>query len=225
MFELQNVSKVYKAAVDKVGLQDVSLTIRQGEFLAVMGPSGCGKSTLLNILGLLDTPTSGRYLLDGADVSNFSEKQLTALRRNKIGFVFQNFHLIDDLNVRENIETALIYRSLSAAERKTRVDQVMDRLGINDLARDLPQQMSGGQQQRVAIARALVSKPELVLADEPTGNLDTKTGVMVMDLLIDLVKQGITVVMATHALVHANRADRTIELLDGRISGEFAKPQ
>jgi putative ABC transport system ATP-binding protein len=224
MFQLQNVSKVYKAAVDKVGLQDVSLTIRQGEFLAVMGPSGCGKSTLLNILGLLDTPTSGRYLLDGADVSNFTEKQLTALRRDKIGFVFQNFHLIEDLNVRENIETALIYRNMSAGDRKTRVDDVMTRLGINDLARDLPQQMSGGQQQRVAIARALVSKPELVLADEPTGNLDTKTGAMVMDLLIDLVKQGITVVMATHALVHANRADRTIELLDGRISGEFAKP-
>jgi putative ABC transport system ATP-binding protein len=224
MFALNNVSKIYKATVDKVGLQDVSLTIRPGEFLAVMGPSGCGKSTLLNVLGLLDTPTRGSYLLDGADVSNFSEKQLTALRRDKIGFVFQNFHLIEDLNVCENIETALIYRSMSAAERKVRVDEVMTRLGINDLARDLPQQMSGGQQQRVAIARALVSRPELVLADEPTGNLDTKTGAMVMDLLIDLVKQGITVVMATHALVHANRADRTIELLDGRISGEFAKP-
>ncbi|MGE3476708.1 MAG: ABC transporter ATP-binding protein [Rhodospirillaceae bacterium] len=224
MFALNNVSKVYKAAVDKVGLQGVSLAVKPGEFLAVMGPSGCGKSTLLNVLGLLDTPTGGSYMFHGADAAAMSEKQLTALRRDKIGFVFQNFHLIEDLNVRENIETALIYRSMSGAERKSRVDEVMDRLGITDLARDLPQQMSGGQQQRVAIARALVSRPELVLADEPTGNLDTKTGAMVMDLLIDLVKQGITVVMATHALMHANRADRTIELLDGAISGEFAKP-
>ena len=224
MFQLTNVSKVYQAAVDKVGLQDVSLVIPKGEFLAIMGPSGCGKSTLLNILGLLDTPTRGRYLFHGDDVTGFSEKQLTALRRDKIGFVFQNFHLIEDLNVRENIETALIYRSMPAAERGRRVDEVMERLGIKDLSRDLPQQMSGGQQQRVAIARALVSQPELVLADEPTGNLDTKTGAMVMDLLVDLVKQGITVVMATHALVHANRADRTIELLDGRIAGEFARP-
>ena len=225
MFELQNVSKIYKAAVDKVGLQDVSLSIKRGEFLAVMGPSGCGKSTLLNILGLLDSPTKGAYRFDGQDVTKFSEKQLTALRRDRIGFVFQNFHLIEDLNVRENIETALIYRDLSGAERKTRVDEVVERLGIHDLLRDLPQQMSGGQQQRVAIARALVARPDLVLADEPTGNLDTKTGGMVMDLLIDLVKAGITVVMATHALVHANRADRCIELLDGRITGEFPKPQ
>ncbi len=223
MFELSGVGKIYQAAVDKTGLQDVSLVIPKGEFLAIMGPSGCGKSTLLNILGLLDTPTRGCYLFHGADVTGLSEKQLTALRRDKIGFVFQNFHLIEDLNVRENIETALIYRSMPAAERGRRVDEVMERLGIKDLARDLPQQMSGGQQQRVAIARALVSQPELVLADEPTGNLDTKTGAMVMDLLIDLVKQGITVVMATHALVHANRADRTIELLDGRITGEFGK--
>src|SRR3954463_7966189 len=224
MFELQGVSKVYKAAVDKVGLQDVSLAVKPGEFVAVMGPSGCGKSTLLNILGLLDTPTRGSYRVFGADVAGHNEKQLTALRRDKIGFVFQNFHLIEDLNVRENIETALIYRSLPASDRKTRVDEVMERLGLASLARDLPQQLSGGQQQRIAIARALVGKPDLVLADEPTGNLDTKTGGMVMDLLIDLVKQGITVVMATHALVHANRADRTIELLDGRITGEFAKP-
>jgi putative ABC transport system ATP-binding protein len=225
MFELQGVSKIYKAAVDKVGLQDVSLAIKPGEFVAIMGPSGCGKSTLLNILGLLDTPTRGSYRVFGEDVARHNEKQLTALRRDKVGFVFQNFHLIEDLNVRENIETALIYRSLSGAERKARVDQVMERLGLGGLARDLPQQLSGGQQQRVAIARALVSRPELVLADEPTGNLDTKTGAMVMDLLIDLVAQGITVVMATHALVHANRADRTIELLDGRIAGEFAKPE
>jgi len=225
VFELQGISKVYKAAVDKVGLQDVSLTVSQGEFLAVMGPSGCGKSTLLNILGLLDNPTSGSYRFQGQDVAKYSEKQLTTLRRDTIGFVFQNFHLIEDLNVRENIETALIYRDLASAERKRRVDEVLERLGLPDIARDLPQQLSGGQQQRVAIARALVSRPQLVLADEPTGNLDTKTGGMVMDLLIDLVRQGITVVMATHALVHANRADRTIELLDGRITGEFAKPQ
>jgi len=225
VFELQGISKIYKAAVDKVGLQDVSLAVKQGEFLAVMGPSGCGKSTLLNILGLLDNPTSGSYRFQGQDVAIFSEKQLTTLRRDTIGFVFQNFHLIEDLNVRENIETALIYRDLSSAERRQRVDDVLERLGLPDIARDLPQQLSGGQQQRVAIARALVSRPQLVLADEPTGNLDTKTGGMVMDLLIDLVRQGITVVMATHALVHANRADRTIELLDGRITGEFAKPQ
>ncbi len=224
MFELQNVSKVYQAAVERVGLQDVSLGVKRGEFLAVMGPSGCGKSTLLNILGLLDSPTKGAYRFDGQDVTKFSEKQLTALRRDRIGFVFQNFHLIEDLNVRENIETALIYRDLSGAERRKRVDEVVERLGIHDLLRDLPQQMSGGQQQRVAIARALVARPDLVLADEPTGNLDTKTGGMVMELLLDLVASGITVVMATHALVHANRADRTIELLDGRITGEFPKP-
>ncbi|MHB1205848.1 MAG: ABC transporter ATP-binding protein [Rhodospirillaceae bacterium] len=224
MFELQNVSKVYQAAVERVGLQGVSLGVKRGEFLAVMGPSGCGKSTLLNILGLLDSPTKGAYRFDGQDVTKFSEKQLTALRRDRIGFVFQNFHLIEDLNVRENIETALIYRDLSGAERRKRVDEVVERLGIHDLLRDLPQQMSGGQQQRVAIARALVARPDLVLADEPTGNLDTKTGGMVMELLLDLVASGITVVMATHALVHANRADRTIELLDGRITGEFPKP-
>jgi putative ABC transport system ATP-binding protein len=224
VFELQNISKIYKAAVDKVGLQDISLTVKKGEFLAVMGPSGCGKSTLLNILGLLDNPTSGNYRFNGQEVAKYSEKQLTTLRRDNIGFVFQNFHLIEDLNVRENIETALIYRDLASAERKRRVDEVLARLGLPDIARDLPQQLSGGQQQRVAIARALVSQPQLVLADEPTGNLDTKTGAMVMDLLTDMVKSGVTVVMATHALVHANRADRTIELLDGRITGEFAKP-
>jgi len=224
MFELDGVSKVYQAAVEKIGLQNVSLTIQPGEFLAVMGPSGCGKSTLLNILGLLDSPTRGRYRFCGTDVANFKEKQLTQLRKEKIGFVFQNFHLIEDLNVRENIETALIYRDLTGPERRKRVDEVLERLGLKDLARDMPQQISGGEQQRVAIARALVSRPELVLADEPTGNLDTKTGGMVMELLIDLVSQGITVVMATHALVHANRADRTIELLDGAVAGEFPRP-
>src|SRR3954467_9132550 len=165
MFELQGVSKIYKAAVDKVGLQDVSLAVKPGEFVAVMGPSGCGKSTLLNVLGLLDTPTRGAYRIFGADVAGHNEKQLTTLRRDNIGFVFQNFHLIEDLNVRENIETALIYRSLSSAERKARVDEVLQRLGLPDIARDLPQQLSGGQQQRVAIARALVSRPQLVLAD------------------------------------------------------------
>ena len=223
MFELEGITKIYRTAVDKVGLQNVSLTIRPGEFLAVMGPSGCGKSTLLNILGLIDSPTSGRYRFFGTDVANFKEKQLTQLRKEKVGFVFQNFHLIEDLNVRENIDTALIYRELPAAERRRRVEEVIDRLGLKDVARDLPEQLSGGEQQRVAIARALVSRPELVLADEPTGNLDTKTGAKVMDLLIDLVKQGITVVMATHALVHANRADRTIELLDGAVVGEFPR--
>src|SRR5579862_2218024 len=223
VFELEGITKIYRTAVDKVGLQNVSLTIRPGEFLAVMGPSGCGKSTLLNILGLIDSPTSGRYRFFGTDVANFKEKQLTQLRKEKVGFVFQNFHLIEDLNVRENIDTALIYRELPAAERRRRVEEVIDRLGLKDVARDLPEQLSGGEQQRVAIARALVSRPELVLADEPTGNLDTKTGAKVMDLLIDLVKQGITVVMATHALVHANRADRTIELLDGAVVGEFPR--
>jgi putative ABC transport system ATP-binding protein len=225
VFELEGISKIYHAAVDKVGLQDVSLTIRPGEFLAVMGPSGCGKSTLLNILGLIDSPTNGSYRFFGTDVAKFKEKQLTQLRKEKVGFVFQNFHLIDDLNVRENIDTALIYRDLPAPERRRRVDEAIDRLGLKEVARDLPEQLSGGEQQRVAIARALVSRPQLVLADEPTGNLDTKTGAKVMDLLIDLVKQGITVVMATHALVHANRADRTIELLDGAVVGEFPQPK
>jgi len=225
MLELESISKIYQAAVDKIGLQKVSLKIRQGEFLAVMGPSGCGKSTLLNILGLIDSPTSGSYRFFGTEVANLKEKQLTQLRKEKVGFVFQNFHLIEDLNVRENIDTALIYRDLPAPERRPRVDEVMERLGLEDLARDLPEQLSGGEQQRVAIARALVSRPALVLADEPTGNLDTKTGAKVMDLLIDLVSQGITVVMATHALVHANRAERTIELLDGAVAGEFPRPK
>lgn len=225
MFELQGIGKIYKATVDKLGLQNVSLTIRPGEFLAIMGPSGCGKSTLLNILGLIDRPTSGGYRFFGTDVANFKEKQLTQLRKEKVGFVFQNFHLIEDLNVRENIDTALIYRDLTAPERRRRVDEVIDRLDLMSVARDLPAELSGGEQQRVAIARALVWRPELVLADEPTGNLDTKTGAKVMDLLIDLVKQGIAVVMATHALVHANRADRTIELLDGAVVGEFPRPK
>src|SRR5579864_925974 len=224
MLKLEHISKVYRAeAVETAALDDLSLEIKPGEFLAVMGPSGCGKSTLLNILGLIDSPTSGSYRFFGTDVAKFKEKQLTLLRKEKVGFVFQNFHLIEDLNVRENIDTALIYRDLPAPERRRRVDEVIDRLGLQGVARDLPQQLSGGEQQRVAIARALVSRPELVLADEPTGNLDTKTGAKVMELLIDLVKQGITVVMATHALVHANRADRTIELLDGAVVGTFPR--
>jgi putative ABC transport system ATP-binding protein len=185
-----------------------------------MGPSGCGKSTLLNILGLLDSPTSGVYSFFSEDVARASERHLTVLRRGAVGFVFQSFNLIDDLNVAENVDVALIYRGVSAGERKRRVAEALDRVGIAHRSRHLPQQLSGGQQQRVAIARALVSNPKLILADEPTGNLDTANGEAVMDLLTGVSKSGTTVIMVTHSLVHAGRAQRTVKLLDGHVVSE-----
>jgi putative ABC transport system ATP-binding protein len=185
-----------------------------------MGPSGCGKSTLLNVLGLLDNPSGGVYDFFGEDVSHAGERKLTELRRDRIGFVFQSFNLIDDLTVAENVEVALIYRGVSAADRKRRVAEALDHVGIAHRARHRPRQLSGGQQQRVAVARALVSKPSLILADEPTGNLDTANGEAVMNLLTEAAGAGVTVIMVTHSLVHAAVAQRTIKLLDGRVVAE-----
>jgi putative ABC transport system ATP-binding protein len=218
MLKLENVSKIYRTTeVETRALDGVSFTVGAGEFLAIMGPSGCGKSTLLNILGLLDSPTSGVYSFFGEDVARASEQYLTILRRGVVGFVFQSFNLIDDLNVAENVEVALIYRGTSGSERKRRVAEALERVGIAHRSRHLPQQLSGGQQQRVAIARALVSNPKLILADEPTGNLDTANGEAVMDLLTGVSKAGTTVIMVTHSLVHAARAQRTVRLLDGHV--------
>jgi len=186
----------------------------------VMGPSGCGKSTLLNILGLLDSPTSGSYRFNGEEVGAYSEKQLTKLRRDNIGFVFQSFNLIEDLTVFENVEVALIYRGVSSSERRRRVAEALERVGISHRTKHLPQQLSGGQQQRVAIARALVSRPKLILADEPTGNLDTTNGDAVMGLLAQVAQEGATVIMVTHSLAHAALVSRTVKLLDGRVVSE-----
>jgi putative ABC transport system ATP-binding protein len=221
MLKLENISKIYRTTeVETHALDGVSFEVGAGEFLAIMGPSGCGKSTLLNILGLLDSPTSGVYSFFGEDVARASEQHLTRLRRGAVGFVFQSFNLIDDLNVAENVEVALIYRGVSGSERKRRVAEALERAGIAHRSRHLPQQLSGGQQQRVAIARALVSNPKLILADEPTGNLDTANGDTVMDLLTGVSQSGTTVIMVTHSLVHAGRAQRTVKLLDGRVVSE-----
>jgi len=221
MLTLDRIGKVYRTTeVETQALNEVSLQIDAGEFVAVMGPSGCGKSTLLNILGLLDTPSAGTYEIFGENVSAYSEAQLTTVRRAAIGFVFQSFNLIDDLTVEENVEVALLYRSVPAKERRARVAEALERVGIAHRARHFPQQLSGGQQQRVAVARALVSAPKVILADEPTGNLDTANGNAVMELLINVAKAGTTVVMVTHSLTYAALAARTIKLLDGRVVSE-----
>jgi putative ABC transport system ATP-binding protein len=221
MLKLENIAKVYRTSeVETQALGDVSLEIGGGEFVAIMGPSGCGKSTLLNLLGLLDSPSSGAYWFFGEDVARRSESQLTRLRREHIGFVFQSFNLIDDLTVAENVEVALLYRRIPGAERKRRVREALERVGIAHRAGHRPQQLSGGQQQRVAVARALVSAPKLILADEPTGNLDTTNGEAVMAMLTEAAAGGVTVVMVTHSLAHAAAAERTIKLLDGRVVSE-----
>jgi putative ABC transport system ATP-binding protein len=221
MLKLQDVSKVYRTTdVETLALDKISLEVQAGEFVAIMGPSGCGKSTLLNVLGLLDTPTSGSYAFFGEEVARRAEADLTALRRDRIGFVFQNFNLIDDLTVAENVEVALLYRRVPAADRRRRVAEALERVGIGHRARHRPQRLSGGQQQRVAVARALVSEPSLILADEPTGNLDTANGDEVMKLLTQAAAAGVTVIMVTHSLVHASVAQRTIKLLDGRVVSE-----
>src|SRR5258706_4310775 len=204
MLKLDNISKIYRTSeVETRALENVSLEIAPGEFVAIMGPSGCGKSTLLNVLGLLDSPSSGAYEFFGDDVAGLPEARLTRLRRDRIGFVFQSFNLIEDLSVAETVEVALLYRKVAAGERRKRVAEALQRVGIAHRARHRPQQLSGGQQQRVAVARALVSNPSLILADEPTGNLDTANGEAVMALLKDAAGAGVTVVMVTHSLVHA----------------------
>jgi putative ABC transport system ATP-binding protein len=221
MLSLQNITKAYRTSeVETFALNDVSLSIAASEFVAIMGPSGCGKSTLLNVLGLLDSPTRGEYWFLDEDVARCSEAKLTGLRRDHIGFVFQSFNLIDDLTVAENVEVALLYRGVSGAERSKRVKAALERVDMGHRARHRPAQLSGGQQQRVAVARAVVSDPQLILADEPTGNLDTVNGEAVMTLLKDAAASGVTVVMVTHSLVHAAEAQRTIKLLDGRVVSE-----
>jgi len=221
MLKLEDINKVYRTTdVETLALSGVSLQIDPGEFVAIMGPSGCGKSTLLNLLGLLDSPTSGAYWFFGENVAARPESKLTRLRREHIGFVFQSFNLIDDLSVAENVEVALLYRGVPAAERRRRVADALEQVGIAHRARHRPQQLSGGQQQRVAVARALVSAPKLILADEPTGNLDTANGEEVMRLLSEAAAAGVTVIMVTHSLVHAAVAQRTIKLLDGCVVSE-----
>ena len=218
MIKTVNLQKVFRTdEVETWALNNVNIEIQEGEFVAIMGPSGCGKSTLLNILGLLDNPTGGEYRLNGEDVSTYTEAQRTALRKGVIGFVFQSFNLIDELNVYENIELPLLYMGVSASERKRRVEDAMNRMAIAHRVKHFPQQLSGGQQQRVAIARAVVTNPKLILADEPTGNLDSKNGKEVMDLLTELNKEGTTIVMVTHSQHDAGSADRVINLFDGQV--------
>jgi len=222
MIKLENIQKVFRTEeVETVALGGVSLEVKKGEFVAIMGPSGCGKSTLLNILGLLDNPTSGQYLLDGQDVGSLKESQRTKVRKGQIGFVFQSFNLIDELNVEENVELPLTYLGVPKKERKQRVDEVLRRMSISHRSHHFPQQLSGGQQQRDAIARAVVTNPKIILADEPTGNLDSKNGLEVMQLLSELNKeQGTTIVMVTHSERDAGYAQRIVSLLDGQVVPE-----
>ena len=214
----EDLKKVFRTdVVETVALNGVSIDIHDGEFVAIMGPSGCGKSTLLNILGMLDTPTDGTYWLEGREVSKLKEDDRTAYRRGKIGFVFQSFNLIEELNVTENVGLPLGYLGVKGEERRKRVAETLERMGITHRASHYPNQLSGGQQQRVAIARAVVSRPGLILADEPTGNLDSKNGIEVMELLRELNREGTTVVMGTHSQRDASYADRIINLFDGQI--------
>ncbi len=218
MIKVTNLSKVFRTEeIETTALNQVSFEINDGEFVAIMGPSGCGKSTLLNILGLLDNPTDGSYMLLGQEVAKLKEKDRTKFRKGNIGFVFQSFNLIDELNAFENVELPLRYLNISASERKARVTEILKRMNISHRAQHFPQQLSGGQQQRVAIARAVVSNPKLILADEPTGNLDSKNGKEVMDLLTQLNEEGTTIVMVTHSQKDASVAQRVVNLFDGQI--------
>ena len=221
MLSLRNLSRTYRTdTVETTALDAIDLDILDGEFVAIMGPSGCGKSTLLNILGLLDSPTSGSYRFGEQEVAGLPEAKLADVRKRHIGFIFQSFNLVDELSVRENVELALLYHNISASERKRRTDEVMDRVGIAHRARHRPSQLSGGQQQRVAVARALVASPKLILADEPTGNLDTHHGEEVMRMIQALNAEGSTIVMVTHSPTHADFASRVVNMLDGRILQE-----
>ena len=221
MIKTVALEKIFRTEeVETLALNKVSIEVKEGEFVAIMGPSGCGKSTLLNILGLLDNPTSGEYYLNGIEVSRYTEAQRTKLRKGIIGFVFQSFNLIDELNVYENIELPLLYMGVSATERKKKVQEAMERMAIVHREKHFPQQLSGGQQQRVAIARAVVANPKLILADEPTVNLDSKNGQEVMNLLSELNKEGTTIVMVTHSQHDAGFASRIINLFDGKVVTE-----
>ena len=218
MIKLHNIKKIFRTEeIETWALREVSLEVKEGEFVAIMGQSGCGKSTLLNILGLLDSPTEGTYTLNGRDVSTLKESERTDLRKGVIGFVFQSFNLIDELNVYENIELPLLYMKTPARERRQRIKAVMDRMAISHRRKHFPNQLSGGQQQRVAIARAVLSNPKLILADEPTGNLDSTNGREVMELLSRLHREGTTIIMVTHSQHDATYADRIVNLYDGQI--------
>ena len=218
LLKTEKLSKIFRTEeIETIALNQVSLEVNEGEFVAIMGPSGCGKSTLLNILGLLDNPTGGQYYLLGKEVGSLKEKERTQYRKGKIGFVFQSFNLIEELNVFENVELPLIYMHIKAAERKKMVNEILARMNISHRAGHFPQQLSGGQQQRVAIARAVVSKPKLILADEPTGNLDSTNGKEVMTLLTELNQEGTTILMVTHSQHDASYAHRIVSLFDGEI--------
>src|SRR5882757_4459647 len=218
MIKLNNIRKLYRTdELETTALDNVSLEIKQGEFVAVMGPSGCGKSTLLNVVGMIDQPNSGEYLFGDKDVSRMSESQLVAMRRKNLGFIFQSFNLIDELTVYENVELPLLYLDVPKAQRKLRVREVLELVDLQHRAKHRPVQLSGGQQQRVAVARAVVADPKLILADEPTGNLDSKNVEDVMDMLTTLNEQGATILMVTHSPSHAGKAHRIVNVLDGRI--------
>ncbi|NQY02677.1 MAG: ABC transporter ATP-binding protein [Halieaceae bacterium] len=218
MLKLNNLSKFYRTdEVETVALSAVNIDIEQGEFVAIMGPSGCGKSTLLNVIGMLDQPSEGDYFFMDENVSSYGEQKLSQIRKQNIGFIFQNFNLIDELSVAENIELALLYHDISAKERRQRVEHIMDKVGIAHRAKHRPSQLSGGQQQRVAVARAVVGDQSLILADEPTGNLDSVHGQEVMEMLQSLNNEGTTIVMVTHSAAHADYARRTINLFDGYV--------
>ncbi len=224
MIKIENLSKTFRTTeVETIALNKVNLEVCDKEFVAIMGPSGCGKSTLLNILGLLDNPTEGNYYLGDQEVGHLKEKERTNVRKGTIGFVFQSFNLIDELNVFENIELPLTYLGIPAEERKRKVTEIMKRMNISHRAKHYPQQLSGGQQQRVAIARAVVSDPKIILADEPTGNLDSKNGQEVMELLTELNREGTTIVMVTHSQRDAGFASRVINLFDGQIVSSIAE--
>jgi putative ABC transport system ATP-binding protein len=222
MIKTTSLSKVFRTEeIETLALNEVNFEVKKGEFVAIMGPSGCGKSTLLNIVGLLDNPSSGDYLFDGINVAKYKESQRTNLRKGNIGFVFQSFNLIDELNVFENVELPLLYLKIGVRQRKEMVNKVLERMSIAHRAKHFPQQLSGGQQQRVAIARAVVAGPKLILADEPTGNLDSKNGLDVMNLLTELNREGTTIVMVTHSTHDAGFAHRVINLFDGQIVTEI----
>lgn len=221
MIRTENLSRIFQTdLIETTALQQVNLEVKKGEFVAIMGPSGCGKSTLLNILGLLDCASAGRYFFDGTEVTGLSEKQRTLLRKGNMGFVFQSFNLIDDLNVFENVELPLVALGTSRSKRKKMVDEMLEYMQIGHRREHFPRQLSGGQQQRVAVARALITTPKLILADEPTGNLDSQNGEQVMQMLEKLNTEGTTIIMVTHSLNHAERAHRIINLFDGKIITE-----
>ncbi len=226
MIETVNLNKIFRTdEVETLALNEVNFSVKKGEFVAVMGPSGCGKSTLLNIIGMLDNPSSGQYFFDGKEVGNLSENKRTDIRKGNIGFVFQSFNLVDELSVHENVELPLVYMRVKTQRRKEMVNSVLERMKISHRRNHYPQQLSGGQQQRVAIARAVVANPKLILADEPTGNLDSKHGLEVMNLLTELNKEGATIVMVTHSQHDSEFAHRIVNLFDGKVLTENMKRQ